>query len=63
MRTVLKSLERGSVIEATIGHMNRDQQLDKNFLKSREGDRINALMTAVGYKLAELVGAFGCWRK
>ena len=56
------------MIEPTIGHMKSDHRLERNFLKGKEGDRINALMAAVGYNLAKLLRAFGwlekmaaCW--
>ncbi|MFM8933254.1 MAG: IS5 family transposase [Gemmataceae bacterium] len=67
-RTFRKLLRRRSVIEPTIGHMKSDHRLERNFLKGKEGDRINALMAAVGYNLAKLLRAFGwleemptCW--
>jgi IS5 family transposase len=67
-RTFRRLLKRRSVIEPTIGHMKSDHRLERNFLKGKEGDRINALMAAVGYNLAKLLRAFGwlekmaiCW--
>ncbi len=67
-RTSRKLLKRRSVIEPTIGHMKSDHRLERNFLKGKEGDRINALMAAVGYNSAKLLRAFGwlekmaiCW--
>jgi IS5 family transposase len=44
-------LRRRSAIEAVIGHCKTDGQLDRNFLKGRLGDQINAVMSAVGYNL------------
>ena len=38
-------------IEAVIGHCKTDGHLDRNFLKGRRGDHINAVMSAVGYNL------------
>jgi len=58
-RAFRKLLRRRSVIEPTIGHMKSDHRLERNFLKGKEGDRINALMAAIGYNLAKLLRAFG----
>lgn len=48
---IKRELRRRSAIEATIGHMKTDGHLDRNFLKGREGDQANAVLTAVGYNL------------
>ncbi len=47
------------MIDPTFGHMKSDHRLERNFLKGKKGDRINALMAAVGYNLAKLLRAFG----
>jgi IS5 family transposase len=46
---IKKELRRRSAIEAVIGHCKTDGHLDRNFLKGRLGDQINAVMTADGY--------------
>jgi IS5 family transposase len=46
---IKKELRRRSAIEAVIGHCKTDGHLDRNFLHGRDGDRINAVMSAVGY--------------
>ncbi|MFQ5567954.1 MAG: IS5 family transposase [Paracoccaceae bacterium] len=48
---IRRELRRRSAIEAVIGHCKTDGHLDRNFLKGRLGDRINAVMSAVGYNL------------
>ena len=48
---IKKELKRRSAIEAVIGHCKTDGHLDRNFLKGRLGDQINAVMSAVGYNL------------
>lgn len=48
---IKKELRRRSAIEATIGHMKTDGYLDRNFLHGRDGDRANAVLTAIGYNL------------
>ncbi len=47
--TIKKELRRRSAVEAVIGHMKTDGRLDRNFLKGRDGDRINAILVGAGY--------------
>ena len=47
--TIKKELRRRSAIEAVIGHMKTDGRLDRNFLKGRDGDQINAILAGAGY--------------
>ncbi len=46
---IRKELRRRSAIEAVIGHCKTDGHLGRNYLKGRQGDQINAVMSAVGY--------------
>jgi len=46
---IKRELRRRSAIEAAIGHMKTDGHLGRNFLKGRDGDHANAVLTAVGY--------------
>ena len=46
---IKKELRRRSAIEPVIGHCKQDGHLDRNYLKGRNGDHINAVMSAVGY--------------
>ena len=46
---IKKELRRRSAIEPVIGHCKSDGHLGRNYLKGRNGDQINAVMTAVGY--------------
>ena len=48
---IKKELRRRSAIEAVIGHCKTDGHLGRNFRKGHLGDRINAVMSAVGYNL------------
>ncbi len=48
---IKRELRRRSAIEAVIGHCKTDGHLDRNFLHGRDGDQINAVMSAVGYNL------------
>ena len=52
---VLKRLvKRRSAIEPVIGHLKHDHALGRNFLKGKQGDRINALLTACVFNLRKL---------
>ncbi len=46
---IKKELRRRSAIEPVIGHCKDDGHLGRNYLKGRNGDQINAVMSAVGY--------------
>ena len=59
-RTFRKMLKRRSAIEPTIGHLKSDHRLERNFLKGKEGDKINALMSAIGYNFRKLLRALAC---
>jgi IS5 family transposase len=46
---IRRELRRRSAIEPVIGHCKEDGHMDRNYLKGRNGDQINAVMSAVGY--------------
>ncbi len=46
---IRRELRRRSAIEPVIGHMKNDGLLDRNFLKGRDGDRINAILSGAGH--------------
>jgi transposase, IS5 family len=48
---IKRELRRRSAIEAVIGHMKTDGHLGRCFLKGREGDAINVVLTAAGHNL------------
>ena len=59
-RAFRKMLKRRSAIEPTIGHLKNDHRMERNYLKGREGDRINALVSAIGYNLRKLLVGLAC---
>ncbi|TWT59735.1 transposase [Rubinisphaera italica] len=59
-RAFRKMLKRRSAIEPTIGHLKSDHRMERNYLKGREGDRINALVSAIGYNLRKLLAGLAC---
>ncbi len=56
-RALKRLLRRRSAIEPSIGHMKSDNRLDRNHLTGQEGDRINAVLAAVGYNFRKLLRA------
>jgi transposase, IS5 family len=52
---VKHELRRRSAIEAVIGHMKTDGHLGRCFLKGREGDAANVILSAVGQNLRRVL--------
>jgi transposase, IS5 family len=52
---IRRELRRRSAIEPVIGHMKNDGLLDRNYLKGREGDRINAILSGAGHNFRLLL--------
>jgi IS5 family transposase len=50
-----KWLKRRSAIEAVIGHAKTDGRLGRNFLRGRDGDNINAILSGCGYNMRKLL--------
>jgi IS5 family transposase len=48
---IKRGLRRRSAIEAVIGHMKAEGHLGRCYLKGRDGDAANAIVSAVGYNL------------
>jgi transposase, IS5 family len=48
---IKRELRRRSAIEPVIGHMKTDGHLGRCYLKGRDGDAANAILSAVGYNL------------
>jgi transposase, IS5 family len=48
---IKRELRRRSAIETVIGHMKAEGHLGRCYLKGREGDAANVILTAVGYNL------------
>ena len=54
-RSLKHMLRRRSAIEPSIGHLKSDHRLHRNHLREKEGDRINAILSAVGYNFRKLL--------
>jgi IS5 family transposase len=55
---IKRSLRRRSAIEPVIGHMKEDGRLGRNFLSSRHGDRLNAILCGIGQNVRLLLRWF-----
>jgi len=56
-RWLKQQMKSRNAIEALIGHSKRDGQLKRNYLKGKHGDKLNALLSAVGYNLRRIWAA------
>jgi transposase, IS5 family len=54
-RALRRMLRRRAAIEPTIGHLKNGNRMNRNYLTGREGDRINALLSAAGYNFRKLL--------
>lgn len=62
-RSVRKWLKRRAAIEPVFGHLKSDNRMQRNRLKGKEGDKINALLSACGFNFRKLIKAFLTWLK
>jgi IS5 family transposase len=53
-----KWFKRRSAIEPIFGHLKSDNKLERNHLKGKEGDRINAILAGCGFNMRKLLRAF-----
>lgn len=51
-------MRQRNAIEALFSHAKRDGQLKRNYLKGKHGDKLNALLSAVGYNLRLILMRF-----
>jgi hypothetical protein len=48
-------MKRRAAVEPVIGHVKAEHRMDRNYLKGRLGDRINAVLAAAGYNFGLLL--------
>jgi IS5 family transposase len=67
-RSLWRWMKRRAAIEPGIGHLKREHRMDRNRLSGIEGDRFNAILSAVGmnfHKLlrwaADFLRQISCW--
>ena len=52
---IRREMRRRAAVEPTIGHVKLEHRMERNYLKGREGDRINAVLAAAGYNFGLLL--------
>ena len=51
-------MKRRAAIEPIIGHLKAEHRMDRNYLKGKAGDRINAVLAAAGFNFHLLLRWF-----
>ena len=59
-RSVRNWFKRRSAIEPVIGHLKSDNRMQRNQLKGKDGDHINAILSACGFNMRKLMAVFLC---
>ena len=54
-KALRREMKRRAAIEPVIGHLKAEHRMDRNYLKGRDGDRINAVLAAAGYNFSLLL--------
>lgn len=52
---IRREMKRRATVEPVIGHVKAEHRMDRNYLKGRAGDRINAVLAAAGYNFGLLL--------
>jgi IS5 family transposase len=52
---IRREMKRRAAVEPVIGHIKAEHRMDRNHLKGRNGDRINAVLAAAGYNFSLLL--------
>src|SRR5215831_13411087 len=52
---IRREMKRRAAVEPVIGHVKAEHRLGRNYLKGRDGDRINAVLAAAGYNFGLLL--------
>ena len=51
---IRREMRRRAAVEPVIGHIKAEHRMGRNYLKGRDGDRINAVLAAAGYNFGLL---------
>jgi len=52
---IRREMRRRAAVEPVIGHLKAEHRMGRNYLKGRDGDRINAVLAAAGYNFGLLL--------
>jgi IS5 family transposase len=53
-KAIRREMRRRAAVEPVIGHLKDGHRMGRNYLKGRDGDRINAVLAAAGYNFSLL---------
>jgi IS5 family transposase len=59
-KSLRRWMNRRAAIEPVIGHLKSGHRMERNRLKGRVGDQLNAVLSACGFNLRKLLRAFFC---
>ena len=54
-KSLWRWMKRRAAVEPSIGHLKQEHRMDRNRLKGKEGDRINAILSAAGMNISKLL--------
>jgi len=54
-KAIRREMKRRAAVEPVIGHLKAEHRMDRNHLKGRDGDRINAVLAAAGYNFRLII--------
>jgi hypothetical protein len=54
-RPIRREMKRRAAVEPVISHLKTEHRMGCNYLKGRDGDRINAVLAAAGYNFSLLL--------
>ena len=57
-KTIRREMKRRAAVEPVIGHLKAEHRMGRNYLKGRDGDRINPLLAAAGFNFHLLLRWF-----
>jgi IS5 family transposase len=57
-KAIRREMRRRAAVEPVIGHLKDDHRMRRNYLKGRDGDRINAVLATAGYNFSLLLRWF-----
>ena len=52
---IRREMKRRAAVEPVIGHVKAEHRMDRNYLKGRVGDRVNAVLAAAGFNFGLLL--------
>jgi IS5 family transposase len=59
--SIKREMKRRVAVEPVIGHLKAEHRMDRNYLKGRQRDSINAVLAAVGYNFHLLLRWFAAF--